>query len=272
MCKNIISGIYYIKNIINKKVYIGESVDIYRRWREHLQDLMSGIHKNIHLQRAWDMYKEDSFEFRIIEECAEDKLFEREKYWIKFYNAFQNGYNQTEGGEGCLGYKHNCEIREKMKQIKSQQFQDIKNREALSKAHEFESRPIYQIDFNGNIIKWWQSKNWAAKSLGVNPARIAEALKHTNRKKTYMGYIWIYVDEYDQNTFDLNWYVKRNWDYKKFYQYDINYNLIAIWETALDAEAYGFLKDGIYKVVNKNKTYKGYYWTDKIIDKGEGEE
>lgn len=272
MSNKIISGIYYICNTVNGKMYIGESVDIYRRWREHRQDLRDGTHDNIHLQRSWDKYGECNFKFNIIEECEEDKLFEREKYWIKFYDAFKNGYNQTEGGEGCFGYKHNDEVREKMKQIKSEQFQDIKNREKLSKAHEFESRPIYQIDFNGNIIKWWQSKNWAAKSLCVNPAKITEALKHTNRKKTYMGYIWIYVDEYDKNIFDLNWYAKRNWDYKKFYQYDINYNLIAIWETVLNAEEYGFLKNGIYKVVNKNKTYKGYYWTDKIIDRGEEEE
>lgn len=272
MKREIISGIYYIYNIINGKMYIGESVDIYRRWREHAQDLKDGAHDNVHLQRSWDKYGECNFKFNIIEKCKEDDLLEREKYWIKFYDSFNNGYNQTEGGEGCLGYKHNNEAKEKMKKIKREQFQDIRNREKLSKAHEFESLPIYQIDFNGNIVKQWQSANWAAKMLGFSQTRIYEALNHNNRKKTYGGYIWIYVDKYNKDTFNLDWYIKRNWNYRTFYQYDDNYCLVNIWESAIKAEEYGFLKDGIYKVNNKNKKYKGYYWTDKIIDRREEEE
>ena len=268
MNKEIIVGIYCIHNITNDKRYIGESVDIYRRWNKHIQELRNGAHINVHLQNAWNKYREDNFEFNIIEECEENNLPEREKFWIKFYDSFKNGYNQTEGGEGCLGYKHNKESKEKMKRIKTEQFKDIKNREKLCCAHEFESYPIYQIDFNGNIIKEWSSANWAAKMLGCSPARIYEALNHKNKKKTYGGYIWIYVDKYDPYTFDLNWYIKRNWNYKTFYQYDSNYNLVNVWETALEAEKYGFLKDGIYKVTNKNRKYKGFYWFDKRLNEG----
>lgn len=268
MSKEIISGVYCICNIMNGKMYIGESIDIYRRWHEHVQDLRDGIHNNIRLQRSWNKYGEHNFKFSIIEECKEENLTDREKYWIKFYDSFKNGYNQTEGGDGCFGYKHNDEVKEKMKKIKSEQFQDVKNREKLSKAHEFESLPIYQIDFNGNIIKRWPSANWAAKMLGFSPARIYEALNHKNRKKTYGGYIWVYVDKYNEDTFDLDWYVKRNWNYRKFYQYDDNNNLVNIWENVLEAEEHGFLKDGIYKVNNKNKKYKGFYWTDKKINEG----
>lgn len=268
MKKEIVSGIYCIRNTINNKMYVGESIDIYRRWHEHIQDLRDGIHTNTHLQRSWNKYGEENFEFNILEECEEDKLFEREKYWIEAYDAFHNGYNQTEGGEGCFGYKHTKETIEKIKKIKTIQFQDIKNRENLSKVHEFESLPIYQIDFDGNIIKQWSSANWAAKILGYSQTRIYEALNHENRKKTYGGYIWIYVDKYDPSTFDLEWYIKRNWNYRTFYQYDSNHNLINIWENVLEAEKHGFLRNGIYKVNNKNKTYKGFYWTDKKLNEG----
>lgn len=269
MMEKIISGIYCIHNIVNNKMYIGESIDIYRRWHEHIQDLRDNMHVNVHLQRAWNKYGEKNFEFNILEECEENNLFEREKYWVKIYDSFYNGYNQTEGGEGCFGYKHNDETKVKMKKIKTEQFQDIKNREKLSKAHEFESFPIYQIDFDGNIIYQWPSANWAAKTLGFSQVRLYEALNHKNRKKTYGGYIWIYVDEYNPDTFNLGWYIGRNWNYKSYYQYDMNYNLIRKWETALEAEKYGFLRDGIYKVTNKNKTYKGFYWTDKMLNEGD---
>lgn len=268
MSKEIISGIYCIHNIVNNKMYVGESIDVYRRWREHIQELRDGIHVNAHLQRSWDKYGADNFKFNIIEICEEADLLEKEKYWIKFYDSFRNRYNQTEGGEGCLGYSHDSDTKEKMKKIKTEQFKDIKNRERLSIAHDFESYPIYQIDFNGNIVKEWTSANWAAKTLGYSPARIYEALNHKNRKKTYGGYIWTYVDQYDPSTFDINWYIKRNWNYKTFYQYDLDYNLIHIWETVLEAEKHGFLREGIYKVNNKNKIYKGFYWSDKMLIEG----
>lgn len=272
MSKEVVSGIYCIRNIVNNKVYIGESIDIYRRWHEHMQDLRDGVHDNVHLQRSWNKYGEENFEFNIVEKCEENVLFEREKYWVKYYDAFKSGYNQTEGGEGCFGYKHNDKTKEKMKKIKSEQFQDIKNREKLSKAHEFESRAIYQIDFDGKVVKQWPSANWAAKILGFSQTRIYEALNHKCRKKTYGGYIWVYVDLYDPSTFNLDWYIKRNWNWTTYYQYDDNYNLIHIFQSYVEAEKLGFLNGGITKVVNTNKKYKGFYWTNKALDRREEEE
>ena len=71
----------------------------------------------------------------------------------------------------------------RMSQIKKERFNDFNNRENLSKAHQFESKPIYQIDFDGNIIAEQPSANWASKILGMNQTRIYEALNHLNRKR-----------------------------------------------------------------------------------------
>ena len=38
--------------------------------------------------------------FEIIELTSKEKLFEREKYWIEYYDSYNNGYNETKGGEG----------------------------------------------------------------------------------------------------------------------------------------------------------------------------
>lgn len=268
MKHEIICGIYGIKNLINNKMYIGQAIDIYRRWKEHTTDLNKGIHYNLHLQRSWNLYGQDNFEFLILEICSEDELNSKEMFYVEQFDAYKNGYNQTCGGDGSLGYKHSQDVIKKMTKIQIERFQDIRNRKILRDAHEFESKPIYQIDFNGNIVKEWSSANWAAKMLGYSQARIYEALNHRNRKKTYGGYIWIYVDKYDPLTFDVDWYIKRNWNYKTFYQYDSNHNLVNIWESVLKAEEHGFLRSGIYKVNNKNKTYKGFYWTDKMLNEG----
>lgn len=94
-------GIYCIENTVDHKKYIGQTVDIRRRWSEHILRLNKGEHCNTYLQRAWDKYTAEAFDFTLIEECAESDLDEREKYYIKYYQtmADQWGYNLTDGGE-----------------------------------------------------------------------------------------------------------------------------------------------------------------------------
>ena len=269
MSKQIISGVYCIENTLDGQKYVGQSVDIYARWHVHSTKLNGNRHPNIHLQNAWNKYGEDAFSFYILEQCNQSSLFDREMYWIDKFDSFNNGYNKTAGGEGCFGYVHNDKNKKKMSDIKLSYFQDVDNRKKLSEAHEFESIPIYQIDFYGNILKEWPSANWAAKSLGFNPTRIYEALNHRNRKKTYANYIWIYVDKYDINTFDLSWYISRNIVHKSFYQYDKDLNPIAKWNSVNDAEKAGFDREGIYRCCNHtHKTHRGYIFSYEPLTEG----
>lgn len=99
--KEKITGIYCIENTINHKKYIGMSRDINRRWSEHKAELNTCTHDNQYLQNSWDKYGKEKFIFHIIELCNEDKLSERERYYIKFYNSLyrEDGYNLTPGGE-----------------------------------------------------------------------------------------------------------------------------------------------------------------------------
>lgn len=90
--------IYKITNILNQKSYIGKTIrDPEIRWNEHKQD---NKHPNLPLQRAFKKYGIDSFSFEIIEEVKEELLDEREKYYIKKFNTYKQGYNATLGGEG----------------------------------------------------------------------------------------------------------------------------------------------------------------------------
>ena len=112
-----ITGIYCIKNKINKKCYIGQSKDIYLRWIHHKTELRNNTHHNYHLQNAWNKYGEKCFEFFIIESCSEEKLNDREIYWINFYNSHVTGYNLDLGGSGCSGFVHTEEQINKMRRI-----------------------------------------------------------------------------------------------------------------------------------------------------------
>lgn len=62
-----VCAIYQIKNLINNKIYIGSSVDVVDRWREHKRSLKKSSHHSTHLQRSWNKYGEKNFEFSLIE-------------------------------------------------------------------------------------------------------------------------------------------------------------------------------------------------------------
>ena len=91
-------GIYTITNIINNYVYVGQSCNIKRRWRQHKSDYCNKKSHQYYskLYNAMRKYGLDNFQFKIIELCNKTQLSERELYWIHKFNACgAHGYNQT---------------------------------------------------------------------------------------------------------------------------------------------------------------------------------
>lgn len=93
-------GIYMIENSMNHKKYIGQSVDIYNRWKRHKMELIDGTHNNHYLQSAWNKYGEDNFIFSIIKLCAKDELDCYEIQYIEQFDTMNRdkGYNLESGG------------------------------------------------------------------------------------------------------------------------------------------------------------------------------
>lgn len=97
-----VCGIYQIKNEINGKIYIGKSVNIFKRWQSHKDNAKDKKEKS-YLYLAMRKYGIENFSFSILEEIPENKLDEREKFWIKEKESFYTsgkGYNCTPGGDG----------------------------------------------------------------------------------------------------------------------------------------------------------------------------
>lgn len=100
MDKNNKCGIYCIKNLVDNKIYVGQSVNINARWRQHRSHLRRNMHRNEHLQNAWNKYGEINFEFSILELCDIEVMDELERFYIERYDSMsrQNGYNCESGG------------------------------------------------------------------------------------------------------------------------------------------------------------------------------
>ena len=95
-----IIGIYCFENKINNKKYIGQSVKIKTRIKQHIDCSKNKnyIGYNTKFYKALRKYGIDNFNIIILEECEESKLDEREIYWIEFYDTYKNGYNSNRGG------------------------------------------------------------------------------------------------------------------------------------------------------------------------------
>ena len=93
----------YKKNSENKIVYVGQTKNLEQRHKTHIQYDPFNINNpeyNYPLSRGIRKYGEEAYSLIILEDNVPDEqLDEREIYWIKYYNTYFNGYNQSTGGK-----------------------------------------------------------------------------------------------------------------------------------------------------------------------------
>lgn len=98
--------IYKIQNLINGNVYIGQTVkSVEKRFQQHRNNYDKPYFSQLILYKAFKKYGLDNFSFEALEKVDNDKLDEREKYWIDYYDSYKNGYNMTLGGRSIELYK-----------------------------------------------------------------------------------------------------------------------------------------------------------------------
>lgn len=99
-------GIYKYQNKINNHIYIGQSINIEQRQKNHIYSSYNkqASDYNSQFHKAIRKYGIENFDFTILieitkEEYSQELLNSLEKFYINFYDSYKNGYNATPGGE-----------------------------------------------------------------------------------------------------------------------------------------------------------------------------
>jgi group I intron endonuclease len=185
--------VYLTKNMLNNKCYVG--------WHATNKLYDNYIGSGQYFQKAVNKYGKENFVNGIIEFCSEEDVLQREIYWIEKMKTLQpNGYNLTIGGEGCIGYKHTENTKQKfsLRKISDDHKQKIRNsqignKNRFEKCFTQEQKDKISItlsnkfDNKNELIKqmYLDGKNFSdiVKNLKCSTKTITKVLKNSNIKK-----------------------------------------------------------------------------------------
>ena len=110
--------IYKITNLVNDKVYIGQSArGVTQRFNRHINDAMTN-RLDTHFARAIRKYGPDNFVVEVIDTAdTQDELNHKEQYWIREYDSIRHGYNETDAMCKCGGNTYMSKTKREMRSI-----------------------------------------------------------------------------------------------------------------------------------------------------------
>lgn len=217
------SGIYKIENLINGKIYVGKTLHLNKRFKEHLWELKKGKHFNEYLQNSWNKYGEENFKFSILEEVSnKDILYEKELEWILRLKANDSKY----GYNSCLPNKDNGGVGEHSEKSKElmrkkrfisifgeyneeeylkwkQMLIDRANRIKLTRKNN--SRVLVFNKDTGEHLYTFNNVKETAEALQLNSKKIVNVLntainsyKTGKKTRSYKGYKFVYKNNFKE--------------------------------------------------------------------------
>ena len=238
-------GIYQIKNIINGDFYIGSSNNINRRLYLHKYSLKKQNHHSIVLQRAFNKYGEENFEFVVLEECKNEELINKEQYYLDNLNPI---YNINKIAENCTGRilseesrnkisiknkgkKHTEDTKKKLSEYRRNNPLNFTNeiRQKISNSKKGKNNPMYGKSYITRIEA-------VKKSLTGKPR--PQEIKDKIGKANSIAVV----------------------------QLDMQNNFIKFWDSTMqiERELQGFLGNGVTRCCKgQRKQYKNFIWKYK---------
>lgn len=199
--------IYKITNLINRKIYIGQTtISINKRWSQHCNK-----QSNTAISKAIKKYGIKNFEIKVLSRANSiDELNHREAYYIKLFNSLSpSGYNLMSGGKNSLhsvdskikmsnrlkgfglGRKLSKATRLKIATFNHGQKRSINVKLAMSAAKN--GKEIVMLDSNQNVV--WQGflLSECAKQYNLHVSGIRLCLY--NKQKAHKGFKFKYIGD-----------------------------------------------------------------------------
>jgi len=216
--------IYSVVNKINNKEYIGQSIDVERRWAQHKYGK-----GNLILKNAIKKYGIDNFIFSILEtintenkskEQITEELTNLEQKWFDTKKPFlkENGYNIQKISKPNLTPNRDIYFGKKISKIK------IDNNHT--------GKPVNQYDLVGNFIKEWKSAAEIERILGFKAENISAVC--LGKAKTSNKFIWRFVGVKLSEIEIINSKIKLR-EKKKVAKYLLTGELIEVFNSLADA-------------------------------------
>lgn len=162
------SGVYLIE--CNSHKYVGSSISLYERYKQHALALRKGKHYNNFLQRVYDKYPND-ISFKLIEIC--DNYIEREAYYIDYYNCDVNVERNP------VTQAKSIETRKKLSMANTNKRLGAENHASVK---------VYQYTLEGIYVNEYDTIRKAALAINGNESSIGDAAKGDT--KSAGGYQW----------------------------------------------------------------------------------
>lgn len=180
--KTYIGSIYILLNMVNQKVYVGQTVQsLNKRLCRHKSNANLGCTEPIY--NAIRKYGWNNFKYYVVYQTQEvddreiisKELDDKEKYYISYFNSTNNkyGYNILLGGAGRTG--------------------SINNSSSIE---------ILQFTIEGDFVKEWPSMHEVERQLGYSHKSISYFNYGNPRKSSYKGFLWIKKSQYYDGIFD----------------------------------------------------------------------
>ena len=281
---------YKIENLINNKLYIGKTIyTIKRRWYQHRTNSKREEYKHMPIYSAFNKYGLKNFSVSCVEEVDDISILsEREKYWIKYYDSYNHGYNATLGGDGALLYDYDTiwelweagyTIKQISKQIGCNDFvvrtvldiHGVTTQERIDRSYNDQiashipfQRSVNKIDIDtGVIVETYSSVSEAARTIGYDSSSLSKICKRSGIAK---GYKWQYVDQE---------YTKKDFSPQQVCQIDLKTNEVIQIFPSISAAARSVNGDSSYiskvcKGIQKSSKGFGWRYLDKMISTNNG--
>lgn len=152
--------VYVLRNLVNDKVYVGQTKNPCQRKSAYFFNARKGSDKPLY--RSIRKHGEENFLFEIIEECEDTLINKKERYWVSHYDSFnsKNGYNLISGGN-----------------------------QRTEMSQQIREKPVQKIDEKGNVLETYSSIKEASQLTGIK--NITSVCK--GRRSKAGGCFWRYA-------------------------------------------------------------------------------